>query len=119
MNILNAAHAADITINSNLPGTSSSTSVSGVIQNFYSFALAIAGILAFGVIVWGGIKYATGGGNPSAESDAKSWITGALLGLLLLAGAYLILQTVNPALVSLQNPGALLPTLAPPTTTTQ
>ncbi len=94
-----------ITINPNLPGTYPVNSVAGIIQNFYFFALAIAGILAFGAIVWGGIKYATSRGNPSAESEGKSWITNALLGLLLLAGAWIILYTVNPAILSLQIPG--------------
>ena len=96
----------NITINSNLPGASpASEGVPGFVSNFYSFALIAAGILAFGAIVWGGIKYATGRGNPSEESDGKSWITSALLGLLLLAGAYVVLKTINPELLNLQIPG--------------
>src|SRR5579864_115640 len=79
---------ASITINTNLPGPSApSAGLAGLIINFYSFALMMSGILAFGAIVWGGIKYATGRGNPSAESEGRSWITNALLGLLLLAAA--------------------------------
>ncbi len=102
-----------ININSNLPGSAPATSISGFVSNFYSFALLVAGILAFGAIVYGGIKYAASRGNPSAESEGRSWITGALLGLLLLAGAYVVLYTVNPQLVSLQIAGlAVLP--APP-----
>ncbi len=98
------ALAASITINPNLPGINTTSSPAGFVANFYSFALLLSGILAFGVIVWGGVKYATGRGNPSSESEAKSWITGALLGLLLLAGAYIVLQTVNPDIVSLKLP---------------
>ncbi len=105
------------TINVNLPGTApSSTGIGGFVSNFYSFALLMSGILAFGAIVWGGIRYAAGRGNPTSESEGKSWITGALLGLLLLAGAWIILYTVNPNILSLQLPG--LPTLgAVPTST--
>ena len=110
MNFIHAAHAALMTINTNLPGTASSTTVSGAITNFYSFALVAAGILAFGAIVWAGIKYATGRGNPAAESEGKSWITNALLGLLLLAGAWIILFTINPQIVNLPQ-GFDLPTL--------
>ncbi len=103
------ALAATITINSNLPGINSSSTFPGVVAGFYTFALLFSGILAFGAIVFGGIKYATGRGNPTAESEGKSWITNALLGLLLLAGAYIVLQTINPQIVTLNNP--VLPTL--------
>ncbi len=106
------ALAAMVTINPSIPLAAANT-VPGMVQGIYLFALSLAGILAFGAIVYGGIKYALGRGNPSSESEGKSWITGALLGLLLLAGAYLILQTVNPALVTLGNP--LLPALQTPT----
>jgi len=105
------ATTIDININPNLPGTNSaSTGPSGFVANFYNFALMIAGVLAFGAIVWGGIKYAAGAGNPSSQSEGKSWIQGALLGLLLLVGAYVILRTINPDIVNLQLPG--LPTIS-------
>jgi len=101
-----ADNSTQLTINPNIPGTSAAnTGVPGIVTNFYSFALMMAGILAFGAIVWGGIKYATGRGNPTAESEGKSWITNALWGLLLLAGAYVILYTINPQLVSLNVAG--------------
>lgn len=110
--IIKVAAAANVTINTNIPGASPSDSIQGVISNFYSFALIIAGILAFGAVVWGGIKYATGRGNPTAESEGKSWITNALLGLLLLGGAWIVLYTVNPNLVSLTDPSKGLPGLS-------
>lgn len=94
-----------ITISSNFPGkydaVTSATDPGAFIANFYQFALIIGGILAFGVIVYGGIKYMSSGGNPSAASEAKEWIEAALLGLLLLAGAYFILGVVNPQLLNL------------------
>jgi hypothetical protein len=94
-----------ITVNPVIPGTNPlSNGTGGIVANFYSFALLISGILAFGAIVYGGIKYATGRGNPSAESDGKSWITNALLGLLLIGGAYVVLYTINPNLVNLNLP---------------
>ena len=78
------------------------------INNFYTFTLLIGGLVAFGAIVFGGVKYMTSAGNPSSQSEGKAWIESALLGLLLLAGAYLILNTVNPNLTQLN-----LPTLQP------
>ena len=91
---------ATISINPNIPGVNavSTSGPCGWIVNFYTFALVIAGILAFGAIVFGGIKYATSAGNASSQAEGRSWIWNALLGLLLLAGAYLILYTINPNL---------------------
>ena len=73
-------------------------------SGFYQFALMIGGVLAFGAIVYGGILYAASAGNPSKQSEGKEWIKSALFGLLLLAGAYLILYTINPNLVNLGLP---------------
>jgi formate hydrogenlyase subunit 3/multisubunit Na+/H+ antiporter MnhD subunit len=107
------ALAAAITISPNLPGplntTPTGSSPGAYIKNFYSYALFLSGLLAFGAIVYGGIKYAIARGNPSGESEAKQWIWSALLGMLLLAGAYIILFTINPNLVNLA-----LPTLPTP-----
>jgi len=64
----------------------------------------IAGLLAFGAIVYGGVKYVTSAGNPSSQGEAKEWMWSALLGLLLLICAYLILATINPNLVHLDLP---------------
>ena len=77
---------------------------SNYINTFYQFALFLSGIIAFGAIVFGGVKYMTSAGNPSAQSEGKEWIYSALLGLALLAGAYLILNTVNPQLTNLTLP---------------
>jgi hypothetical protein len=97
-------------ITANIPGTNS-PSVEGpgaFVANFYEFALMIGGVLAFGIIVYGGVKYMASAGNPSGQSDAKEWIEAALLGLLLLVGAYFILNVINPQLLNLK-----LPTLTP------
>jgi hypothetical protein len=64
----------------------------------------IGGVLAFGAIVYGGVLYAISMGNPSRQSEGKEWIQSALIGLLLLAGATLILKTINPDLVNLNLP---------------
>ena len=61
----------------------------------------ISGVLAFGAIVYGGIKYTLAAGNPSGQSEGKEWVKGALTGLLLLVGAYAILNIINPQLTSL------------------
>jgi hypothetical protein len=106
--LLSVAHA--VTISMNIPGvnTTASSTPGTFIANFYQFALMIGGVLAFGIIVYGGVRYMTSAGNPSGQSDAKEWIEAALLGLLLLVGAYFILNVVNPQMTNLG-----LPTLTP------
>ena len=101
-----------IIISTSVPGTYPPTSGTGgsgaFVANFYQFALMIGGVLAFGVVVYGGVKYMASAGNPSGQSDAKEWIEAALLGLLLLVGAYFILSIINPQLLNLN-----LPSLTP------
>lgn len=70
----------------------------------FQFALGAAGAVALGVLIFGGIKYITSAGNPSGQGDAKKWIQDAILGLLLLLGSYLILNTINPDLVNINEP---------------
>jgi hypothetical protein len=95
-------------ISLNIPGGPNayptSTGPGGFVANFYQFALMIGGVLAFGVIVYGGVRYMASAGNPSGQSDAKEWIESALLGLLLLVGAYFILDVINPQLLNLKLP---------------
>ena len=101
--------AATITLSPKIPGMSVSpttgTPPSSFVAGFYKFALMIGGTLAFGAVVYGGILYAASAGNPGKQSEGREWIKSALFGLLLLAGAYLILYTVNPDIVSLSLPG--------------
>jgi len=82
-------------------GVSPGSSPASYIRYLFVFGLGIAGILAFAMIVIAGIKYATAGGNESQIRDARDQISQAILGLLLLMASYLILKTINPALVNL------------------
>ncbi len=93
-------------INPNLPGKYkvSDSGPAAIVANFYEFALMFGGLLAFAMILYGGIRYTLSRGNPSQQSDAKDAITQALVGLLLLLGAYIILNTINPNLVKLTLP---------------
>jgi len=74
------------------------------IRNVYIFFLSISGMLAFFVIVWGGVQRVINAGNPEEIKDADEWIKEALWGLLLLFGAWLLLNTINPSLLQLELP---------------
>ncbi|MDP3948634.1 MAG: hypothetical protein Q8Q17_01645 [bacterium] len=88
----------------NPQGTGGAGNFTGWVQNFYQFSLIAGVFLAVGVIAWAGLRYALAAGNPSGQSDARDQILQALLGLILLFGAYLILYTINPNLINLSLP---------------
>jgi len=71
------------------------------LSGIYKLAVGIAVVLAAIMIVYGGIIWSTSGGNPSRQKEARSHITQAIFGLVLLLASYLILRTINPALVNL------------------
>ena len=72
-----------------------------LITQYLVFAMGAAGLLAFGVVVWAGVKYILAAGNPGTQSDAKDQIWQAVIGILLLAGAGLVLTTINPGFKNL------------------
>jgi hypothetical protein len=79
----------------------------------FVFLLAVGGVLAFAMIVVGGIQYALSGANPGWQKEAVSRIQQAILGLLLLLFSYIILQTINPELLRFRNPELPEPPSAP------
>jgi len=100
------AHAQNVTYNliSPLPGGTNSLSGENIFPQYarqlFAFALSAAAVLAFGMLVMGGIQYIASAGNESILKDAKDRIWNALIGLFLALAAWLILNTINPALVS-------------------
>lgn len=96
---------------------SSGTSPAGFVATLYQASLGVAAACALGVIVFGAVLYTINAGNVSKQSDARSWMTAGVAGLVLLLAAYVILWTINPSLVTLTNPGLEtinnLPTLPP------
>ena len=96
--------------------TSESTLVD-LVAYIYNFALAIGGILAFVMLVIGGVRWLASAGAPAAIGTAKKQITTALLGLVLLLASYLILNTLNPELVLLRTPEEVAEGFIPPSIT--
>lgn len=81
------------------PISNDTGTIAKYIRDIYSYAIGIVGILATVVMMFGGVLWLTAGGNPSRIGEAKTWITASLTGLLLTLTSYMILATVNPALV--------------------
>jgi hypothetical protein len=82
--------------------TRASGAVGSYLSNIYVLGIGLAGVLAVLMIVVGGIQYIGSGMSPSGKSDAKDRITNAVLGLLLALLSWLILNTIDPNLVSLR-----------------
>jgi hypothetical protein len=73
------------------------------IQGIYIYVMGAVGILAIAMLIWGGTKWISAGGNSELVSSAKKNITNAIVGLVLAFGSYLILSTINPSLVNLSS----------------
>jgi hypothetical protein len=78
------------------------------IQTIYNWLIGIAGLVTGTMIVVGGFQYLTAGGDKGRVEKARSRITNALIGLVLVLSAYVLLNTINPALVNLKSPTAEL-----------
>lgn len=69
------------------------------VNQVYVWALGLSGIFAVFMIVIGGYITLTAAGNAERASRGKSFITSSVIGLVLLFGAFLLLNTINPDLV--------------------
>lgn len=104
------AHGAAYQMTQSLPGSktlvrgATSQDVGGIVgyaANLWSFGIAIGGVLALAMIVYGAIEWTVSAGNESKISDAKDRITQAVIGLVLLFSAYVVLDFINPELTNL------------------
>ena len=86
----------------NFSQVKSTKPIAEYIRVIYRYAIGIVGILAAVVLMIGGVLWIVAGGNATQIGEAKAWIGAALTGLVLALTSYLILSTVNPALVNLQ-----------------
>lgn len=78
------------------------TSLPTLVKNFFSWAIGIASTLAGLSFGLGAVQYIISESNPTTKSDAKSRMTSSLIGLVLLLGSYLILNTINPKINTFQ-----------------
>ena len=82
-----------------LPGLPASVSDPGeYVRYLFIFGLSLAGFLAVGAVAVGGIKYMLAGSSVGNVTDARNLIVGALMGVGLLLGSYLLLYMIDPVL---------------------
>jgi hypothetical protein len=70
-------------------------SVPGIISGLIRMSLVIAAIVFFFILVIGGIRWIASGGDKSATEGARSQITAALVGLVIVFAAWAIVQLIS------------------------
>ncbi len=72
-----------------------------LVKYLYEWGIAIGILAAFGSLVFAGFQYTSSAGNPTLRNEAMGRIQSAGIGLVLLLSSFLILETINPALTTL------------------
>lgn len=81
-----------------------STELPAFVNYLFRFSVILIGILIFGILIYSGINYLLSFGNPAKLSDAKQGMIAAGFGGVILLGAYIIFNTINPQLLILTPP---------------
>jgi hypothetical protein len=84
----------------NPPDPNCETTLSTYIPGLFKLLIALAGALAIIMIVIGGVQYLSTDAI-SGKSEGKERIENAIIGLLLAIGSYIILNTINPGILTL------------------
>lgn len=66
-----------------------------VFSNILTVAISLAGLALFVMLVMGGFKFLTSGGDPKATGQAKQTMTYAVIGIALMALAFLIFRLIE------------------------
>jgi len=77
------------------------------------FSLAVVGFIAVGVIVYAGSVFIFSAGNAARVADAKDRVLKAIIGLILVFGAWIFLRAINPDFLTLTNPDLENPPKSP------
>ena len=72
------------------------------IAAIYKYSVGLISLVAVLVLIISGVQIVTSAGNSEVMSGAKHRITSSVVALILAAGSYTILYTVNPELVNLR-----------------
>ena len=86
------------------PPQSIQTYLPRYIRYLYHFSIITGGLIAFLAVIYGGFRFLTSAGNPSATKDAREQILAGFLGLVIILGSFIILNEINPDLTSMKPP---------------
>ena len=98
LTIINGGEPFDAATQPNIP-TQGLPSFGQLIAMIFTWSLNILGIIVFVMIFFAGFKWFTAAGNTAKVNEARSQITNAVTGAIILLAAWIILYTINPDLV--------------------
>lgn len=71
------------------------TDLGVLISNFIDLFIKLAGVFALVFLIWGGIEWITSGGDKAGAEKAKSRITDAMIGLVVVLSAWAVFQAIQ------------------------
>jgi len=77
-----------------------SGSLISILANILRFAIGIAGVVAFVYVIVGGYQYVTSEGDPAAVEKGRKTLTFAIVGLIIIAVAFVFMTYVNENIVN-------------------
>jgi len=80
------------------------TPLSVFFRYIYNLGIILAGSLCFVTAVLGGLKYILAGPRPDRLKEAREQIGFAFLGLMIILGSWMLLNTINPDLTIIGSP---------------
>ncbi|KKQ24913.1 MAG: seg [Microgenomates group bacterium GW2011_GWC1_37_12b] len=90
------AQAANISLNATGAWANlGAITIPGLISALVVIALVVAALIFFFMLIFGGIKYITSGGDKGKAESARGMITAALIGLVIVFAAWAIVQLVQ------------------------
>ncbi len=72
--------------------------IAPVVLAAVDIALTIAGMIAVGFVIWGGIQYVISQGEPDKTAGAKNTITNALVGLVIAGASIVVVSFIGATL---------------------
>ncbi|MBU0569736.1 pilin [Patescibacteria group bacterium] len=88
------AQTIDLSPGGQFSGLNSIT-IANIISALIILMMIIAALIFFFMLVWGGIRYITAGGDKAQTEVARSQITAALIGLVIVFAAWAIVNLVS------------------------
>jgi hypothetical protein len=88
----------------NIGGATKVLDLADYIAKVYNWGIGAGMIVAAVFLVMGGFRYLTAGDSSARASAGKKHIVEALIGLVLMLGSWVILNTINPDILALRLP---------------
>ncbi len=81
-----------------IPDPLGGRSLNEIVVSIINVAYAVASLVALGYLIYGGYSYITSSGNPDASAAARTTISNAIIGLIIVLVSYLIIHFILTAL---------------------